>query len=799
MLKDTSARTLGAGSFVISRKTDVAKFRKIHIEYPHGGLDRSSAYRQQPPFTSDSLQNVRSYSTQEGRRRGGSRPGLVLSHRTYLGGAVRATHNMQLTLNDGFTNWSDNFDGSSMGYAWTQARWAASQPQILPSALASIDNSVDDAASVRDALTTLDTSRAYAVEAFLVPWDGAWHGSYSLYMRMDNTTPDFDADGVEVKLTMTGASGNIAAELNSYVSSAKTVVDSDTIAFTGASPGWLTVTVSGTTVTVYFQGTQILNGAVGAHSGTRVGFGMSCTVDGGLCLVNTFRVQYYSTNTLPNSRTLLVAIANGNLWYEQFYGVMVQLTTNLSLRTDVRLSTAQGGQLLYIGDYGLAVDGTDGTVSGTTLDAASVADWTSVGANAYDYVAVLDSVTGSTTAGVYAISSIAAGSVTLASAPGDGTCSFRIERMIKVYDHVNGTLTLLEASAGQIPTGNHLLTRYLDCLFIGGGDLAPNAWFASRQGDYTDWNYAATDSQRAIYGPTSEQGLPGTPLTAQAATSDDYMILFSATETWRMRGHPAAGGAMDNLSETVGCVDSYAWCHGPAGELVFLSRDGVYVIAAGGTSYPIPLSRNILPRELRNIDVSTLEVSLEYDIQGRGIHIFLSPEDSNDRIHWWLDWDTKTFWPVTLQADHEPTAVCQVQSTAVEASGVIMGCSDGYLRTFSDLAHDDCGTAFSAYVVLGPMALNSDGYVGNIVTIDAVMGSESGDVTWELIAANTFEGVSSAAAAMTGTFVAGLNYTVRPSVRGQAFALRLSSTAYKPMTVENIIALIKKAGMRRVL
>jgi len=705
---------------------------------------------------------------------------------------------MQLTLTDGFTNWSDNFDGSSMGDAWSLPGWAENQPSILPGALASIDYSVADAATVRDALATLDSSKSYAVEALLVPWDGEWHGSYSLFLRMDNTTPAYLTEGVEVNLTMTGGTGDITAELNSYLASTKTTIDSDTIAFTEASPGWLTVTVSGTTVTVYFQGTQILSGTVGAHTGLRVGFGLSCSVDGGLCLVNTFRVQYYSTSTLPRSRTLLVAVASGNLWYEEFYGVMTQLSTNLTLRSDVRLSTAQGGQLLYICDYGLADSGTDGAVSGTTFDDVAGTDWTAIGANEYDYVVVLDNVTGATVAGVYAISSIAAGSITLASAPGDGACSWRVERQIKVYDHVAGTLTLLTATAGQIPTGNHLMCRYLDRLCIGGGDLAPNAWFMSRQTDYTDWDYTQEDVQRAIYGPSSEQGIPGPPLTSFSVSSDDYLILACATEMWRMRGDPAYGGSMDNLSETIGCIDSHSWCHGPSGEVILLSRDGVYVIAAGGNSFPISMSREVLPREMRNIDIDMLEASMAYDVQGRGIHIFLSPEDSNDQVHLWFDWESKTYWPLTLQGDHEPTAVCVVQSTAIEASGVILGSRDGKLRTFHDLAANDCGTAFSAYVVMGPIALNSDGSIGSIVSLDAVMGEESGDVTWSLLLADTFEGVAGATARETGTWSAGLNATVRPSVTGQAFSLKLTSTAHQNMLIENIIGVTRLSGRRRI-
>jgi hypothetical protein len=777
----------------------MAKHRRLRIDFPFGGLDRSGPYRQQPPFTTTDMQNMRAFGTAEGRRRGGSRGGLVESHRTDLGGPVRMLHNMQLIVSDGFKTWSDNFDGSSLGDAWTLPSWATDLPNVLPSNLSAIDYSTSEGAALRDPISDLDTASAYVIELWLIPWDGEWHGSYSLYLRMDNSSPAYATEGVEIKLTMSGSSGNITAELNSYLASAKTVTDSDTIAFTAASPGWLTAHVSGDVVTVYFQGTQILTGTVDTHTGTRVAYGLECTVDGGLALCNTFRAQYYSTEVIPRSRTLLVASASGNFFYEEFYGVMTQLTTNLSLRDDVRLSTAQGGQLLYIGDYGVAESGTDGTVSGTTLDAASVSDWTAIGANIYDYVAVLDNVLGSTTAGVYAISAIAAGSVTLASAPGDGTCSFRIERMIKVYDHAAGTLSLLTATAGIIESGNHLLTRYLDRLFIGGTDKAPNAWFASEQTDYTNWDYTVDSVQRAIYGPTSEQGLPGQPLTAFAATSDDYLIIFGSTEMWRMRGDPAYGGSLDRLSENVGCVDSHAWCHGPAGEVIVLTRDGLYIVPPGGDTFPVSMSREALPREMRNLDMEQLEAQLEYDVQGRGIHIMLTPDDSNDRVHMWFDWDTKTYYPMTYQSAHEPTAMCSVQSTAVEASGVILGCRDGKLRTFNDLAHNDCGTAFVAYVMMGPVAYMADEGMGSLVVLEIELSANSSDATWGWLTADTFEDVSSATPVATGTVTGGLNYTLRPSGRGKAFALKLTNVAHTGFQIEDVQVITRHAGPRRKL
>jgi hypothetical protein len=167
-------------------------------------------------------------------------------------------------------------------------------------------------------------------------------------------------------------------------------------------------------------------------------------------------------------------------------------------------------------------------------------------------------------------------------------------------------------------------------------------------------------------------------------------------------------------------------------------------------------------------------------------------------VHWWFDWDGKTFWSLTLQEDHEPTAMCVVQSTAVEASGVILGGRDGFLRTYNNSANDDCGVAFSAYVVMGPMAYTPDEVMGSVVTIDCTMGAASGNATWALLTAYTVEGVSAATPAATGTFTKGLNYTVRPSCKGIAFSMKLTSVAHQGFVFEDMQVVTRRAGTRRL-
>jgi hypothetical protein len=496
---------------------------------------------------------------------------------------------------------------------------------------------------------------------------------------------------------------------------------------------------------------------------------------------------------------MAVASAGGSLYYESFYGRMAAVSSVIDLRDDVVLCAAQSGQELMIADYGdVRATGTDGSVVGTAFDATGVADWTTLGIDKDTDVVVVSNPTGTAVAQTYKIQTVAAGSLTLTTAAGTGNCAYRIERAPKVYAPLTNTISIWSATTGQVPTGCPLVCRYLDRLFLAGAEIAPHVWYCSRQGNYADWDYTQEDSQRAVAGTSSEAGVPGSPITALIPHSDDYLLIACRNELWRMQGDPAYGGSLNSVSHTVGIVGQRAWTLGPSGELIFLSMDGIYALPPGGDSYPIQLSREMLPREFLNINPDMVTASLEYDVEGRGVHIFLTSEQANSRLHWWLDWDRKTFWPLTLDADHEPTTTCTLQATAIEDSGVLLGGRDGIIRRFTNLAENDCGTAISSYAVIGPIALNKDSLVGKIISIDADIAENSGSVTWALSPSLTFEGAASAAVSDTGTWVAGINSTVHPACRGQACTIKLTGAANRRWAVENITAVIAEAGSRRI-
>ena len=800
------------------------KKKQIDINFPISGLNRKGSYRQQKPYSTADCLNVRADDAIGTRERGGSRPGLMLSHVDNLGGPIRMLYPMTLALGDGFTNFSDIFDGTILSDNWTQASWETASPEILSDIpAAAIDHTVESGAVVLFPLL-INSSSPYTVEMLLVPWSGKFAGKYRLFMRMNNSTPDITQDGVMVELDMSGSDGSYSGFVQSTISGVTTTTPLVSGTLGISTTGWFSVEVTGNNIVVFWNGVQITVGslAIDSQSGLRVGFGMECDVDGGLCLANVFRVQYYSTGNVNQFRAELVASAAGNLYYESTYGRMTEVSSELTLEDDLPLVAAQDGQGLYIADYGdVSASGTDGAVAGNQLTATSISDWTAIGILTNDMVVVISNAQETAINGTYKISSIASGALTLASAAGAGAVAYRIERAPKIYDPLTNVISIMTAilsgtiagqtTPGQVPTGCPVICRYIDRIVLAGAEIAPNVWYMSRKGYPLDWDYGQLDALAAVAGDASPAGVPGEPITALIAHSDDYMVIGCTNSLWRMMGDPGSGGTLGALSHAIGIVGPKAWCLCPDGTLVFLSQDGLYSLDAGGDAYPTPLSRENLPREFLNLNPNNVTACLEYDIQAKGVHIFLTSTSSNLRTHWFLDNAPETsmafgvsstnsrraFWPVSLVADHEPTCTCTIQASNIEESGVIVGGRDGYLRKFHGLSENDCGTVFESYVIVGPIALNADMQIGTLLSIDATMGDDSGDVDWDIRPSLTFEDSNIADSQSSGTYSAGVNATTYPDGRGQAFVLELNGTGRK-WAVEQITGIIKLGGKRRI-
>jgi hypothetical protein len=787
----------------------MAKKSLLNLHWPLGGLDRRASYRQQAPYTTFDALNVRPLDPMEGRERGGSRPGLGKAYYEQLGSGnpVRLLSEVTAIPYDGMQYWIDDFTGPAVSSVWTAPSWIGEGDALLDK----FDGDVDalsyesEGGAVRSALTDFDTSSPYVVEVFITPWLDDHHGKYQIFARMDDSSPDASSGGIIVEIDLVNGTGSLSADGAS--------VDTFSVS-TDAKAGWFRVTVNGNDITASWCGTDLTTSTtVAAATGTRFGFGVNCTEDGGVCLVDAFRCQYKMSGTAPGDlRTYLIASANGSIYREGYHGQMAAVSVSTTLASDRRLLCAERNQKLYIADNSDPLaSGTDGNLAanGTTFTNTGSTDFAAAGVNANDHVVVITSGTGSVTDGTYPIESVSTTTITLGrTAGGSGTCAFRVERGTKVYDPIAGTLAVLDVDdddsgdpkgAGGIQAGCPLIANYNDRIVLAAPPTAPHAWFMSRQGDPGDWDYSQSDAGAAIAGTSSGTGSIGQPITALIASGNDFLLVGTRTQVWLMRGDPSYGGRFDNVSRAVGIVSSGAWCRGPENEIIFLSADGIYALGASGGGEPVPLSRQKLPQELLGVDPITTDVSMAYDIRGRGIHVFLAPKTSGVSIrHWWLDWTTKGFWPMSYSASHEPFAVLDFSSLAGDG-GVILGGRDGYLRGFRRTHETDDGTSFSSYVYYGPIRLGGEDYhEGLLNELIADAAGSSGDITWEVLVDETHQDATTASAFASGTFdTEGRNYTARPRARGGSFILKLSNAGDVAWSVERMTAVLKRVGRQR--
>ncbi len=613
----------------------MAKSQLARIVWPAGGLHRELPYRQQPPYTTPDALNVRPTDTLEGRLRGGSRPGLRLRYPDEIGGGdeVRFIQQLFQPSDTGFEIWEDEFDGVTLSGDWSTATWIGTAPDVMVNPPPVAFNA--PVGAVRD-LLTIDTTLPYEVKMWCVPFDAgsglAWHGSYKLFARLDDTTPDWTVDGLQAELVQTGTTGNYTGTLKVNAASVTT-----THTFTAGSTGgpvaaWLHMIITPTRVQVFWANTLVLDEAVTPAGGDRVGFGLECTVTGGAAMISKFQIKHFTA--AAKSQEVLIASAGGEIWRNNAPDTAISQVVAAGVSTDKKLQVADRGSKCYIADWSAdRVTGSDGAIAadGITLTAPSVSDWTDLSISTTTDVVVITDGLGAVTDGTYKIASINVGNIVLAlTVGGAGACSYQVIKAPLVYDATDNSLAIWFATAGkgQVPSGNPLVARYRDRVVLAGDKRVPYAWFMPRQGDPLDFDLTAdaSDAQRAVIGTTAEAGeLTGEPITALIPFRDDYLILGSRASLWVIRGDPVFLGQLDAISREVGILSAHSWTHGPEGELYFLGMGGMYVLPPNAAGTP-QLVSGMIPEELQNIDPSENDISLRYDFKKDGVMIHNTAE-----------------------------------------------------------------------------------------------------------------------------------------------------------------------------
>lgn len=444
-----------------------------------------------------------------------------------------------------------------------------------------------------------------------------------------------------------------------------------------------------------------------------------------------------------------------------------------------------------------------GTVGTSSLDSDAVSDWTTLGIDNTIHWVDITSSSANVRSGTYRITTVASGNLTLAANPltsgtGPEAVTYTIRTGVRRLDPGAPNISLLTPTGGFVPVGTDAVAVYRDRVVWAVG----RTWFMSRQGDPGDYDYGADpeDPARAIAGNASEAGQPADPIVAMASAGFDYLIIFAENSIWNMRGDPGFGGQLFNISRTVGCVASRAWCYGDSTDIFFLSKDGLYYLPPNASGVPEALSPDKLPRELRGIDRDNHFVTLVYDPDDGGVLIFVVPRTGERGSHWWFDIDTKSFWPIELTNNsHQPVDAVTFGGSPRRVRRVVLACIDGYLREWTGITDD--GLAIGSHLVLGPYPLSdeedNEGIVSELVSI---LDEQSGTVTVKVYTADSAEqasqlAIDDASPVFSVNVTAGRSFTIRPRLRGVAVCFRLESS--QAWAFEGAFCKVAKLGKRR--
>jgi hypothetical protein len=387
---------------------------------------------------------------------------------------------------------------------------------------------------------------------------------------------------------------------------------------------------------------------------------------------------------------------------------------------------------------------------------------------------------------------------------------FIADSELKLFDPRLGVVETVWASKGTVPHGCPLVCLYRDRVILGGAD---HVWYASRQGDPTDWDFGAdmNDPGRAVAGQVERAGHIGEPLTAIIPHGDSILTLASPNAMWALRGDPA-DGSLAVLSTEIGIVAPQAWAMAPDGLLAFVSYDGVYVATPG--ERPVRFSAERLPQHLQDIDPACHTITMAYDANERGFHLFVTPNAvegvTAQGTHWWIDIEHKAMWPVIVPATMQPVAATRI-SGANGLSEVVFGCRDGYLRKFSRSAAADDGTAIASHVLLGPFRMTSDDISDAMLTeVHGILAANVDTVQCGVIVGDSAEECADRAVEDIEGVMRGhepvyararysltelRNKVFRPRARGVWAVIWLSSTT--PWALETVAVTIAQLGRIR--
>jgi len=367
------------------------------------------------------------------------------------------------------------------------------------------------------------------------------------------------------------------------------------------------------------------------------------------------------------------------------------------------------------------------------------------------------------------------GSYTVASVSGTGPTIITVNQTVPSTS-VSGTLAV-----GNVAC--RILALFAGSIFASGLETDPQNWFCSASGDPNNWDYfpTVTSQIQAVAGNNGLAGRLGDVITALAPYNDDTMVMGGANSLAVMRGHPAAGGAIDLISQKIGIVGPTAWTFDSGSNFYFFSVNGFYRMDLNSFQ-PVLLSQKKLDQTFSGINTSLFRVLLTYDPEWQGVHIFFTPKSQPTAapIHYFWDERSDAFWPDEYPITIGPTAILRYNADDPEDSALLLGSWDGYLRSFDSASMDDDGTVITSYCQFTPITPGSAVATSRLHDIVVILDADSNAATLKLYAGDTPEAAVDNVVAgnvkISKALVAGRNSPVRQRLSQNSVVMEISQS-----------------------
>jgi hypothetical protein len=352
---------------------------------------------------------------------------------------------------------------------------------------------------------------------------------------------------------------------------------------------------------------------------------------------------------------------------------------------------------------------------------------------------------------------------------------------------------------------------YLGCLYRGrcvlsGNPNYPYQWYMSRQANPWDWAYTANDAQSPVAGQDADAGEMGDIITALIPYSDEYLIFGCINSIWVLKGDPAEGGTLQEVDLTKGIFGARSWCFDGDRNLYFASSSGIHVLPVGFN--PIKnITKSVLPNIFTDLSVNsdTHRVLLGYDPIRDGVLITITTLATGANICYYYDIAKKGFFPESYPDSCGVYSMFYYNAVDPTYSGLLLGSTDGFIRTHDDSSKNDESTnssvAIDANVLLPIIETPDNTNKVKLVSTTVVLSggassgtySDSNSATIEVYTGNSAEEVLESfndgdtplqSDVVTGP---GKANRIRNRATGNAIAINIkNNTAGESFSIENI-------------